>query len=102
MGPPSVASPVNLLYAGRGVFCPVSENGRASTGELSIRNPRLPLYRHLPGARLLPKAGNMVKGELAALFTLPLTRKPSAARRETSAETQRQNRQVPFRGAGRL
>ena len=49
--------------------------------------PKLPLYRHLPGARLLPNAGIWLKGELAALFTLPLTRKPSAARRETSAET---------------
>jgi hypothetical protein len=35
---------------------------------------------------LLPKAGTWLKGELAALLALPLTRKPSAARRETSAE----------------
>ena len=69
------------------MFCPVNENGRASRRELSIRKPRLPLYRHRPGARLLPKAAIWVKGELAELLTLPLTRKPSAARRETSEET---------------
>ena len=49
-------------------------------------NPKLPLYRHLPGARLLPKAGTALNGELAALLTLPFTRKPSAALRETSAD----------------
>src|SRR5437899_4202795 len=87
MGPPSVKRPVNRLYASRGVSCPVSENGRASKGELSIINPRLPWYGHFPGARLLPNAGSWLKGELAALLTLPLTRKPSAARLATSEET---------------
>ena len=66
---------------------PVSENGRASRRELSMMNPKLPWYGHLPGARLLPNAGSWLKGELAALLTLPLTRKPSAARRASSDDT---------------
>ena len=45
----------------------------------------LALYIDLGLLRELPKAGNIEKGELAPLFTLPLMRKPSAARSARSA-----------------
>src|SRR6266496_5693421 len=77
MGPPNDASPVMRLYEGFGVSCPVSENERASSDELSSTNPRLPLYNDRPPRRLFPNAADCAKGEAAPLFTLPLIRTPS-------------------------
>ena len=58
----------------------MNENGRLSNAELLRRNAKPPLNRERAPRRLLPNAGSCANGDAAPLFTLPLTRNPSAAR----------------------
>src|SRR6266446_9794047 len=74
-----------LLYDGFGVGRLVNENGRASNAEFPSSRPSPQLYNDFAPRRLLPNAANCANGEAAPLFTLPLTRNPSAARRARSA-----------------
>ena len=70
----------DAVVGGLGVFWPLREKGRASNAELSKMTPSPPLYSPLAPLRLLPKANDCAKGEAAPFITLPLIRKPSAAR----------------------
>ena len=70
-----------LLYDGFGAGRLVNENGRASNAEFPSSRPSPQLYNDFAPRRLLPNAANCANGDAAPLFTLPLTRNPSAARR---------------------
>src|SRR6202789_838765 len=77
IGPPRVARKVTWLYSDLGEGCPLSENGRASSAELSRITPNPPVYRPFLPLRLFPNAGASENCDVAALFTLPLISSPS-------------------------
>src|SRR5580698_5344732 len=76
-GPPRNTPPVMLLYDGFEDSCPLKEYCRASSAELSSFRLNPPVYRLLVPFRVFPNAGASVNCDVAALFTLPLTRRPS-------------------------